>query len=295
MRFGMSVTRCGHKIFAAAWLAGATLALMLVPGAGAQMGGQAQSQQQQPPPSAIPPSMPGQQQAPPPAEPPRDPEEEKAYKTFYDVAVTDPDKEIEVGVPFVEKYAKSRYAEQVYARLTQAYYNKQNLNKMYEYGDKALALDPNDVTVLTLIGWVLPHDASAPDFEARLKKAETFEKRALEKLATMQAPAGMTDEQFAKAKAQLVAQAHSGLGLVYFRQNKTAEAASELKLATEGNPSADPTDYYVMGLQLEKLDRESEAADAFQKCAASPNSLQSRCKQNSEDARKKATAQKPKS
>lgn len=270
----------------------AALAMMSAPASRAQMGGSQKSQQPQQQPQTPPTTQPGQQpQNPPPAEPPKDPEEEKAYKAFYDTSVAEPDKIIELGVPFAQKYPNSRYVEQVYSRVTQAYYNKQNLPKMYEYGDRALAIDANDVTVLTLIGWVIPHDTNQPNFDNQLKKAEGYEKRALDKLATMEKPGPMTDEQFAKAKKEYTSQAHSGLGLVYFREGKPADAVTELKQAVENAATPDPTDYYVMGLQLQKLNKEADAADAFGKCAAVANALQSRCKQSSEDAKKKAVSQ----
>lgn len=292
MKPDLVVRKFWRGAFVARAFAAAVMAL--APGAQAQsMGGSPKSpaqQQQSPVPQPGTPAPQNQQPQQPP-EPAKDPEEEKAYKAFYDTNVQEPDKVIESGEAFAQKYPNSRYVEQVYSRLAQAYYNKQTLPKMYEYGDKALALNADDVTVLTLIGWVIPHDANSPDFDARLKRAEGYEKHALEKLSAMEKPAAMTDDQFAKAKAELTAQAHSGLGLVYFRENKPAESASELKLAVQGAASPDPTDYYVMGMELEKLNREGEAADAFQKCAQTPNSLQSRCKQNSEDARKKAASQ----
>lgn len=274
----------------------ALVAAMLVtaPGAGAQMGGSSKSQQQQSPlpqpgtstTTQQPPQQGQQQQQ--PAAPPVDPEEEKAYKAFYDTDLQEPDKVIDSGAAFAQKYPSSHYLVQVYARMTHAYYDKQNLAKMYEYGDKTLAINPDEVTVLTLVGWVIPHDAATADFEGRLTKAEGYEKRALTKLSTMEKPAAMTDDQFAKAKAELTSQAHSGLGLVYFREGKPAEAVTELKQAVEGAASPDATDYYVLGLQLEKLNKEADAADAYGKCAAVAGSLQSRCKQGADDARKKA-------
>lgn len=286
MKLELTGGQFGGGIFAAAALAAVALAAPTA--ARTQYGGMGgqQPQQQEQKPTLQPNSA---QQNPPPAEAPKDPEEEKAFKAFYDTGVTEPEKEIQLGEPFLQKYPQSRYAEQVYSRLAQAYYNKQNLDKMYEDGEKAIALNPDDVTVLTLIGWVIPHQPQVPDFEARLKKAEGYEKHAIEKLNTMEKPAAMTDAQFANAKKEGLSQAHSGLGLVYFREDKPTEAASELKLAVESSTSPDPTDYYVMGVELQKLDRSGEAADAFQKCAQTPGALQSRCKQNSEDAKKKAS------
>lgn len=266
----------------------ALAALAVAPGVMAQMGGQTQQQQRQEQQQSMPPPAAQAPQNPAPQEPPRDPEEEKTYKAFYDASGQQSDKQIELGEAFLQKYPQSRYREGVYARLAQAYFDKGQLDKMYDYGDKALALNPDDVPMLTMIGWVIPHGSDLDD--AKLKKAETYEKHALEKLNTMTKPAGMTDEQFAKGKAQGLSQAHSGLGLVYFRENKSEDSINELKLATTVGTSPDPTDLYVMAVELQKLDRAGEAAEAFQKCAQTPSGVQSRCKQAVEDAGKKKPA-----
>jgi tetratricopeptide (TPR) repeat protein len=252
--------------------------------------------QQPPPPSLQQPQQPakqGAQQEQKPAAPPVDPEEEKAYKAFTDVKPDAFDQQIQVGEQYLQKYPAGRYTEQVYARLTNAYFQKQQFDKMYAAGDKALASNPNDVTVLVLVGWVIPHnyDPNDPEAEHRLAKAETYEKHALEVLATMTKPDAVTDEQFAKAKQASLAQAHSGLGLVYFRQQQFDKAVTEMQEAVKLDTTPDSVDLYILGVSLSQLKRYPEAADAFQKCAASPGAVQDRCKQRESEAKKLASAQ----
>src|SRR5271154_7583929 len=214
--------------------------------------------------------------------PKADPEEEAAYKSFSDTKPEDADKRIQLGEQYVQKYPSGRYIEQVYQGLTTAEYSKQDFAKMYADADKTLAANPDDVTVLALVGWVIPHNYDPNDLaaESRLDKAEKYEKHALEVLATLPKPATMTDEQFAKVKAQGESQAHSGLGLIYFRRGNYDESIAELKKATADPANQDATDYYVMGVELTRLKRFSESADAFAKCAAMPGGLQDRCKQS---------------
>ena len=226
-----------------------------------------------------------------PAAPKADPEEEAAYKAFSDTKPEDADKRIQLGEAYVQKYPSGKYLDQVYQGLTTAEYSKQDFPKMYADADKALATNPDDVTVLVLVGWVIPHNYDPNDLaaESRLDKGEKYEKHALEVLATLPKPANLTDEQFAKVKAQGEAQAHSGLGLIYFRRGNYEESIAELKKSTSDPANQDPTDYYVMGVELTRLKRYSESADAFAKCAASPGGLQDRCKQMGADAKKQAT------
>src|SRR5271168_2059157 len=224
--------------------------------------------------------------------PKADPEEEAAYKSFSDTKPEDADKRIQLGEQYVQKYPSGKYLDQVYQGLTTAEYSKQDFAKMYADADKTLAANPDDVTVLVLVGWVIPHNYDPNDLaaESRLDKAEKYEKHALEVLATLPKPATMTDEQFAKVKAQGESQAHSGLGLIYFRRGNYDESIAELKKSTADPANQDATDFYVMGVELTRLKRFSESADAFAKCAAQPGGLQDRCKQMGADAKKQAAA-----
>ena len=221
-----------------------------------------------------------------------DAKENEAYKAFFDTNPQDADKRIELGEAFVKQYPSGRYTEAVYAGLVQAYYMKQDWKNFYASADKALAINPNEVDVLITVGWVIPHvyDPNDPEASKKLDKAEDYEKRALQKLATLQKPANMTDEQFAATKAEKTAEAHSGLGLVYFRRQDFENAAKELDLATRGAPHADPTDYFALGAALQNTKQFSKAAEAFDHCAQIPSSLQAQCKKNA-DAAKKLAAQ----
>jgi len=263
------------------------LALFAAPRSSAQAGGSY-------PAPAPPPAQGADKSAAPaaPAAPKVDPAEEADYKAFFELKPEENDKRIDLGETFVLKYPKSKYAEGVYSQLANAEYAKQNYPKMYADADKALALNPDDPTLLVLVGWVIPHQYNPNDInsDAQLDKAEKYEKHALEILPTVAKPATMTDAQFATAKAAAESQAHSGLGLVYFRKQNWEGAVTELTKATATATPPDPTDYYVMGVSLGHLNRFPEAADAYGKCAAIPGGLQSACKQRGEDAKKQAAA-----
>jgi tetratricopeptide (TPR) repeat protein len=245
-------------------------------------------------PAPAPAQQPGDKSATPaaPAAPKVDPAEEADYKAFFELKPEDTDQRIALGDAFVQKYPTSKYAESVYTGVALAEYNKQDFSKMYADADKALALNPDDVQVLVIVGWVIPHTYNPNDVnaDAQLNKAEKFEKHALETLPTLQKPATVTDDQFAKAKVAYESQAHSGLGLVYFRKQNWEGAVTELTKATATTTPPDPTDYYVLGVSLGHLDRYSDAADAYTKCAAIPGGLQARCKQQADDAKKQAAA-----
>ena len=219
-----------------------------------------------------------------------DKKENNAYKAYYNTSPQDVDKRIQLGQGFVQKYPSGPYTEVVYAGLVQAYYVKQDWKDMFASSDKALALNPENVDVLITTGWVIPHiyDPNAPDADKLLSKAEDYEKRALQDLSTMTTPAGETDAQFVAMKAEKAREAHSGLGLVYFRRQDFENSAKELALATQGTPNPDPTDLYALGAALQNMQQLGSAAKAFDQCAQISGSLQDECKQKADAAHKLA-------
>jgi tetratricopeptide (TPR) repeat protein len=219
-----------------------------------------------------------------------DPKEQSAYDAFYHVNSDLPDKKIQLGRAFLAKYPTSIFTEAVDAGLVEAYYQKQDWNDFYVTADKALALKPDDVDILATVGWVIPHVYNPHDDNAdqQLAKAEACEKHAIELLGTIPKPAGLTDDQFNASKAQELMQAHSALGLVYFRREDYAGSSAELQQSMQNNPRPDPTDLYVLGIDFQNLSKFSEAADAFGRCALAPGDLQDRCKQSADQAQRQA-------
>lgn len=218
-----------------------------------------------------------------------DPKEFADYKRFYNENA-EPAKKIELGKAFLQKYPKSTLAEAVDAGLVNAYIARQDWPDLYSTADSALALKPDDIDVLTTVGWVIPHVYSPdePDADSLLNKAETYEKHALDVLTTMPKPSHISDAQFAAMKAQKFLQVHSALGLVYFRRSDYDASAKELVEATQGNANADQADLYVLGIDQQNLKHYSDAADAYSRCAQISGGLVDQCKQGVDNAKKLA-------
>jgi len=221
-----------------------------------------------------------------------DKEEIAAFQTFSKEQT--PNRKIRLGNAFLEKYPKSPLVERVDAGMMNAYRTQQNWKDTYLFADQALALQPDDVDVLATVAWTIPHVYSPddPDADQELKKSEEYAKHALEVLAKMHKPSDMSDAQFVASKTRKSFQLHSALGLVDFRREDYANSANELQLATKGNAAPDPTDLYVLGVDLENLKRYSEATEAFRGCSQIAGALQDQCKQNADST--KALAALPK-
>ncbi|MFZ0638269.1 MAG: tetratricopeptide repeat protein [Candidatus Acidiferrales bacterium] len=256
-----------------------------------------QSQQQtNPPQQTQKPSLQNPQQnatAPPPV----DPKEEAAFKAFNDIKPSSPadyDAQIQAGEAFVKDFPQSRYREAVYSSLANAYFQKGELDKTCDAADRALALNPDDLIILTHVGWMIPHgNPNAPNFDEQLAKAEQYEKHALQVLNTLPKPANLTDEQFNTSKNAALSESHSGLGLIYFRQKKYDVSSAELQQATAMETTPDPTDLFVLGFDDETLQKYPDSVKAFDGCAQIASPLQDRCKQASAEAKAKEGAAPP--
>jgi tetratricopeptide (TPR) repeat protein len=224
-----------------------------------------------------------------------DPAEETDYKAFAAIPATDADKRITAGEAFVAKYPNSRYAGNVYSVLTQAEYSKQDVPKTEADGQKAIAANPDDLTALIIVGSIIPraYDPNNPGAKEQLDQAEGYVKHALEVIPNLQKPVNLTDDQFNSVKTDASNQAHSALGLIYFRKQNVDGCVTELKSATDSGKNVDPTDFYVLGICQKAKSDFTNAADSFGKCAAIPGGLAQRCKDAADDAKKQAGSAKP--
>lgn len=227
--------------------------------------------------------------------PPVNPEEDAAFKAFDAIPLTDGDKKTKAGEDFVQKYPQSRYLPPVYSMLVKLYLQSNQVQKMQEVGEKDVAIAPDDVQTLAILGQTLPRawNSSSPNAALQLDKAEKFSKSAIELTPTITKPDGMSDAQFTLAKNQTLAMAHSGLGLVYFRHGKFAEAIREFEESTkvDPNPEADPVNYYILGISDEKTSHFDDAVKAFTRCSSVASSLQETCKSKIDEAKKLGATQ----
>ncbi|HEV8075229.1 MAG TPA: tetratricopeptide repeat protein [Candidatus Acidoferrum sp.] len=227
------------------------------------------------------------------APPPVNAEEDAAIKAFRAAPITDMAKKDQLGEDFLQKYPQSRYRPEVYSMLVRGYLSQGQIEKMESMGDKEIEMNPNDAQTLAIVGSTLPRvmNASTPDPQKRLDKAEQYSKKALEVLPTLVKPAELSDADFLKAKDQTAALAYSGLGLVAFRRQRFAEAIPNFEQAAKLDTVADPVNFYLLGISNEKTSHFEDAVNAFTKCAAVPGGLQATCKSGADEAKKMATTQ----
>ena len=282
------------------WRDAAAVATLMLVGCGmvaAQSGQSGQSGQSQ---QSQPPAQPADKSKTPEATPltldtapPTSAEEDAAFKAFQTLPTTDQAKRIDQGEAFAQKYPQSRYLPVIYSSLTIAYMQTNQIPKMLEIGDKAVALTPNDVTTLAILSQTISRvtNASTPNAAQQLQKAETYSKKAIEIVPTLPKPPALSDEAFTAAKNQALVAAHSGLGLVYVKRGKNQEAIPELEASIKLDTNPDPVNYYLLGLANKSTNHFEDAITAFNKCAEIAGPMQATCKAQAEDAKKKSATE----
>jgi tetratricopeptide (TPR) repeat protein len=291
-----------HTVITAAALA----ALLAGVGVAAAASRDAQTSQQNPPTAQQPPHQqqpaPGDKNKEPApismdqqAAPQASPEEEAAFKAFQEAPVSDPAKKNQLGEDFIQKYPQSKYRAAVYQGLVSGYFATNQVPKLLDAGDKEIALNPNDAPVLAVVAQTIARsfNGKAPDAQQQLDKAEQYSKRAIEITPTLPKPANLTDDAFVMAKNDTLEMAHGGLGLVYIRKAKFAEAIPELEqsIKADTHPQQDPVNYYLLGMANSKTSHYEAAATAFNKCASIQSTLQPTCKAGADEAKKAGSAQ----
>ncbi|MGH9453882.1 MAG: hypothetical protein ACRD2O_07930, partial [Terriglobia bacterium] len=112
-----------------------------------------------------------------------------------------------------------------------AYKGLNNIAKADEYGEKAIAADPDNVQALNLVAFDYAFSRSNPT------QAAAYAHKALQLAPTLKKPEGMTDDQFSQQRDTQLGLAHLTLGYVDFlnagRTKRVLPAEQEFKTAIE--------------------------------------------------------------
>jgi tetratricopeptide (TPR) repeat protein len=216
--------------------------------------------------------------------------DDDAYKVFFNARGGTPETVISLGEDFIVKFPMSTYLGQVYAALCNAYSAVGQEDKMFDAGQKALEINPDNVDVLSLLAMAIPRRVrgNTPDAAQKMAKAEEYGHHAVELIPNIPKPADLDDATFEKTKNDKLAMAHSGLGLIAINHQKFEDARTELMLAVQLASNPDPVDYFLLGNADSKASYYNDAAAAFDKCATT-GPLMAQCKSGADTAKKDAT------
>src|SRR5436190_18909650 len=154
-----------------------------------------------------------------------------------------------------------------YANAMIAAQNTNNVDKVLSYGDKVLAIDPNDLNTLITLSAAIPANLPADEAgkKAALDKAEGLGRKALAGIQPLLAQA--QDDQ-KKQIAQIESQLHGTLGLIAYNRPDYTKSIEEYEATLKGNPKDDVAHFY-MGADYQALT--AQASRAYQDAVKAEN------------------------
>jgi tetratricopeptide (TPR) repeat protein len=175
------------------------------------------------------------------------------------------DKNSDAFKTFVADFDKTQMY--YYQNIMRSAQESENLPKVLEYGEKALAKSPNDPFSLITVSNVLSRRVPADEKEAEqaLKKAEEVSKRAVNVMTQLvnQNAAALSPTQ----KAAYLGGVNISLGLVYFNQKKYEDAQKSFQTTLSVDPK-DAEAYMLLGMSLANQ-RPPKVAEALDNLAKS--------------------------
>jgi tetratricopeptide (TPR) repeat protein len=131
-----------------------------------------------------------------------------------------------------------------YGNAMMAAQNTNNVDRVVSYGDKVLAIVPNDLDTMMVVSAAIPTKLPADEAgkKAALEKASGLATKALAALQPLIAQAQPAQKApLVQAESQL----HATLGLVAYNLPDYKKAAEEYDAAVKGNPRDDVAHYYL--------------------------------------------------
>jgi tetratricopeptide (TPR) repeat protein len=186
------------------------------------------------------------------------------------------EKDGKVRMSYIERFTPafpaSRFDEQVtqYAMFTLGQLN--DSARLYSYGEKALAANPNSLPTMLLLANAYVEDPRP----GSVAKAITYAQKVIA-LAKADAPSADKSGQLSAGMA------HSTLGYAYAKQDKVAAAIPELKTAARLLKGQDDVAYatalYRLGWAYGKTKQIPEARAALEEAIKIPGPLQAPCEE----------------
>lgn len=260
-------------------------------GSGSGMGSGMGSNKQAPPTTG----QQGTQTAPPAAAPAVDPKEEAAFKAWI-VATnksTDPKSVAQAGEDFIKKYPNYHSVDLVYGQLANAYKQLNDPDKAEADALRAIEKNPNSPDGLCVFSVVISrrYNPGDPNATQKFADVEKYSRHGIDVLTTMTKPQDQADADFGKIRDAKLSLCYSGLGLVEYKEEKSADAAIQFAEAIKREDPPDSVDQYLLGMSLVDTKQYSGAVSAFQDCLKDPGQMQKACADQLADAKKKAGSQ----
>ena len=196
-----------------------------------------------------------------------------AYDFFEDAAYMAIANETKAStrMDYIEKFTptfpNSKVDDQVASYAMQSLYELKDTHRLITYAEKALAANPNNLPALLLLANVYLDSGEA----GSSAKAVTYAQRAI-------VAAKAEDPAADRSRKVSAGAAHSVMGRVYAKQEKTAQSIPELKSAIALLKGQDEQQYaiaaYYLGWDYAKMGKLTEARAVLTELAATPSAVQ---------------------
>jgi tetratricopeptide (TPR) repeat protein len=189
-------------------------------------------------------------------------------------ALANPDQCIKAGEDVLANFANTEFKSIVLSTIADAYNRKGDFLKAIAYGEQALEADPKNYQAMLLLAQTIANHVGPDDLDRdkRLAESEKYANQAI--AAVKDAPkmnAGITDDQWAAQKKDLVADAHQALGMSAVARKKYDVAITEFKTSLDGAATPEPATMVRLGQTYNKAGNYDEAIAILDKAMADPN------------------------
>lgn len=189
---------------------------------------------------------------------------------------SDPNKIIALLDEYTANFDDPDMKPLVYEQYMRNYLRLENRDKVLQYVEKAMALNPNNVDALVFA--TTAYLEKPMDLEAALGQSRKAVAIA-DALDSQAKPVGLTDDQWSKQKNLWKAAAYSSRGLVQLQNETTLEQAlADLEKARDFSPD-DGVIQYRLGIAYWKSKKIEEAIMALAKSSTVSSSIQSQATQ----------------
>jgi tetratricopeptide (TPR) repeat protein len=198
--------------------------------------------------------------------------EADALKTMFSAQT--PDERIAACENVLTKFADTQFKSIALYFEAVSYEQKGNYEQSVVYGERTLEADPKHYQVMIMLAAEIAQHTKEFDLDRaeKLAQVEKYAKAALELAKDAPKPnPNLTDDQWAAAKKDFVAQAHSALGMGDLVNKKYGDAETEFKTAIEGVDKPDPATIVRLGKAYSEDGKYDEAIAQFDKVMGMPD------------------------
>jgi tetratricopeptide (TPR) repeat protein len=205
-----------------------------------------------------------------PAQPkPKSNEELEALKTMFGAQT--PDARIAAAENVLTKFKDTDFKAVALYFEAASYREKGDYEKTVVFGERTVEADPKHFQAMLMLATVIAQHTKEFDLdrEDKLAQVEKYSKTALELLKDAPKPnPSLTDDQWAAAKKDFAADAHTALGLGALARKKFDVAEGEFKLALEVAERPDPANMVRLGKAYMDDGKYDDAIAQFDKVMA---------------------------